>query len=101
MDQVDTLYMLPHQDMIMRHASIPLLVVRDSAFFRIPRVDAAVRSKDYFTTLATTIETIRMDIEDDNPAIAQALDNLVYDLEYLQRHYAIVSKETLDRDQDL
>ena len=89
----DTYYMLPVHDTLLRHFQMPTLRFRDGdVVYRIPRLDAAVRSNDYFTTLATTLETLKMDIEDDSPAIAQALDNLVYDLEYLQRRYAIVKK---------
>jgi hypothetical protein len=92
MDQTDTMYLLTRADNVLLHFPSHVSTLRDGISFRIPRLDAAVRSNDYFTTLATTLETIRMDIEDDNPTIAQALDNLVYDLEYLQRRYSIVKK---------
>jgi hypothetical protein len=59
---------------------------------RILRIDAAVSSEDYFATLGVTLENVSMDIEDGNPALAQALNDLTYDLEYLQRNYAIVRK---------
>ena len=80
---------------ILQHFRGRQRVVRDYADsydYGNSRVDAAVRSLDYFITLATTLETISMDINDECPAIVPILDTLVNDLEYLQRNYMIVKK---------
>jgi hypothetical protein len=85
-------YILPLEDKVLSHYPMLITAVRDRARFRNPRLDALVRSKDYLIALATTLETISMDIEDDNPSAAQALDNLVYDLGYIEQHYALGKK---------
>jgi hypothetical protein len=85
-------YILSLPTGIIRHFPGHTATVRDYASRENPRLDAAVRSRDYFITLATTLEAIGLELSRDNPAAAQAIDATVADLEYLQQHYAIVRK---------
>ena len=57
-----------------------------------PHLDVAIRSGDYFPTLATKLESISLAIERDHPEQAQAIYNLVAELEYLQPRYQITKK---------
>jgi hypothetical protein len=66
-------------------------MLRDG-FLKNWRIDAEARSGDYFTTLATRLETVSEDIASTSPAAAQILDIISADLEYMQNHYDVVSK---------
>lgn len=59
---------------------------------RILGIHVAVRSKDYFVTLGTTLENISTDLGGSHPALAQRLNDLAFDLDYLQRNYIIIPK---------
>lgn len=77
--------------------AVPL--VRDTAAPRDETLDAAIRSGDYFITLATTLETIADDLAlSDHPA-AGALTGLIKELEYAQANYQIIRKEQGHRGQ--
>jgi len=55
------------------------------------RLDAQVRSGDYFVMLATELDTVAERIE--NVGIRGALEDAVSDLLYLQQNYAIHRKD--------
>jgi hypothetical protein len=60
-------------------------------------LDARVRSGDYFITLATTLETLAGNLPEVSTSVASlALDRLAKELEYVQRHYAIIKKNRSD-----
>jgi hypothetical protein len=69
-----------------------VLAFHDGLSFKNLRIDAEARSGDYFTTLATRLETVSEDIAAKEPSAAQILDIIASDLEYMQSHYAITSK---------
>lgn len=60
-------------------------------------VDIAVRSGDYFITLATSLETIAANLADVSVVTAgQMLERLASELSYVQTHYEIVRKQRPD-----
>lgn len=96
-------YAISVKPTILRHHPAAALTLHDYASFRKPQLDAFARSGDLFTMLATALETISIQLTDDNVAAAQALDSLARNLEYFQRHYAVVTKAAarqLRRDAD-
>lgn len=55
-------------------------------------IHVAVRSKDYFVTLGTILENISTDLGSSHPALAQRLNDLAFELDFLQRNYSIIPK---------
>lgn len=74
-----------------------LLFVRDRAEAANRELDASIRSGDYFVTLATLLESIAEELPNIHSPVQPALEKLVEDLEYAQRHYSIVKKATAAR----
>lgn len=62
-----------------------------------PEIDVAVRSGDYFVTLATSLETLASTLPDISTVTAgQLLCKIADDLNYLQARYAIHPKRHAD-----
>ena len=53
---------------------------------------AHVRSGDYFSLLATKLDEVSQQLVDNKPEQTIALQHLIDDLLYLQKHYNIVQK---------
>lgn len=87
-------YTISLKPAVLAHYPGTALTLRDYASFRKPQLDAFARSGDLFMMLATALETISIQLTDDNVAAAQALDSLARNLEYFQRHYTVAPKST-------
>jgi hypothetical protein len=62
-----------------------------------PKLDALVRSGDYFITLGTTLDTIAAELPETSvTASSLALAKLASELDYIQRHYHIIKKSHPD-----
>ena len=67
-------------------------LVRDAADQHGSALDAAIRSGDYFITLATTLESIADSLAGADDAAAGALGALIKELEYAQGNYRVIPK---------
>lgn len=69
----------------------------DRAHPRDPKLDAYVRSGDYFVTLATTLENLATELPETSVvATSLALAKLADELLYIQKHYHIIPKRRSD-----
>jgi hypothetical protein len=76
-------YQLQNFTGVLTHSWQPSTFVKDE----LQNIDLLVRSGDYFVTLATQLDTLINQI-DDNVTVAR-IETIVADLLYLQHHYNI------------
>ena len=88
-------YQLPTFSGLMNHGHDTMLL-RDQEISDEKRLklDAEVRSGDYFITLATTLDLLSQNVS--NRHIRASLDTIVTDLVYLQNHYNINKDERIE-----
>lgn len=90
-------YALPLGGLIDRHFPADISLLRDREDTHNPKLDALVRSGDYFITLATELENLASELTEISPAAASlALARLSHDLEYVQKRYTIIRKDRPD-----
>ena len=79
------------------HFGDSVLLCFDRAHPRDPKVDAYVRSGDYFILLSTMLENLAADLPETSVvATSLALSRLADELLYIQKHYRIVPKKRSD-----
>lgn len=90
-----SVYVLPNRMHLVRHYPARTMWLGDYAEPRDPELDAIARSGDYFVTLSTELENIAAELPETSTAASSlALSRLAQKLEYMQRHYQIVRKQT-------
>jgi len=81
-------------DFLQMHFGSKVTFVRDRARPNDPKLDAYVRSGDYFVTLATLLENLASDLPETSVvATSLALSRLSDELLYVHSHYKIVPKQ--------
>src|SRR5689334_5874512 len=91
-------YSLTLPGFVQRHFGSRVMLVRDRAEPRDPKLDALARSGDYFITLSTQLDTLATELTEINLAVASlTLARLADELAYIQKHYAVVRKDRPDR----
>ena len=96
----NTMYAMASSGLLLSHfwPHRSAAVVRDADGPRNEALDAAIRSGDYFVTLATTLESIADELAVRDDAAAGALAGLIKELEYAQTNYRIVTKGPASED---
>ena len=91
-------YNLVLTDFVHAHFGSTVTLARDRARPSDPKLDAYVRSGDYFITLATLLENLASELPETSVvATSLALSRLADELLYVNGHYKIVPKH---RDND-
>lgn len=79
------------------HYGDAVWLVADRSHPRDPKLDAYVRSGDYFVMLATTLENLAAELPETSVvATSLALARLADELFYIQKHYAVTPKKHSD-----
>jgi hypothetical protein len=90
-------YSLQLPSFVNLHFGSATALVRDRADPRDPKLDAYVRSGDYFILLATMLDNLASELPETSVVSASlTLSRLADELLYVQKHYHIVPKRRAD-----